>query len=171
EALDAALGRANGRRLIVHHGFYFFTPPQWALFQRLRALPDVDQLFVVHDDGKNPAFETWRRFFDPAWGMPVPKPRTQGATVSRYASAFRAALMGERVDPADLAGLKVLECRNPAQLVRAWAIEEERSLSQASPRVRRFAADAETVERYAARLGRGPEAAGNLLTRATGVCH
>lgn len=162
EALDAAVGRVDGRRLIVHHGFYFFTPPQWALFRIIRSLPDVDQLFVLHDDGSNPTFETWRRYFDPTWDMPVPQPRLYGATPSRYATAFRAALTGERVDPADLAGLNVLECRSPAQLVRAWAIEDERSSSQATPGVRRFAADARTVERYPTRLGPATESSTNL---------
>lgn len=161
-ALDAGLGAAPGSRLVIHHGFYFFTPPQWALFRLLRALPDVDQLFVVHDDGRTPAFETWRRFFDPAWGMPVPSQERSGAPVSVYAAAFRDALAGNRVDPDPLEGLTVLDCRSPAELVRTWAMEDERSSLEGTPGARRYAADALTVKRYAARLGRGREAAANL---------
>ncbi|WP_156971602.1 hypothetical protein [Knoellia flava] len=161
-ALDVALGSAQGSRLVVHHGFYFFTPPQWALFRLLRELPGVDQLFVVHDDGQNPAFETWRRFFDPAWGMPVPTLERTGAPVSAYAAAFRDALAGTRVDPDQMNRLTVLDCRSPAELVRAWAMEDERSTAGGTPGVRRYAADAATVERYAARLGRGQGSAANL---------
>jgi len=162
-ALDVGLGATQGPRLVVHHGFYFFTPPQWALFRLLRALPDVDQLFVLHDDdGRNPAFETWRRFFDPAWGMPVPVHERRDTPVSTYAAAFRDALAGNRVDPGPLEGLSVLDCRSPAELVRAWALEDEKSTAGGTPVVRRFAADAPTVERYAARLGRGPDSGANL---------
>lgn len=161
-ALDVAVGPAQGNRLVVHHGFYFFTPPQWALFQLLRELPDVDQLFVVHDDGHNPAFETWRRFFDPAWGMPVPTQDHAGTPVSPYAAAFRDSLSGTRVDPSPLDGLTVLDCRSPAELVRAWAMEDERSAAEGTPSVRRYAADAGTVKRYAARLGRGRDSGTNL---------
>ena len=68
--------RAHGARTIVHHGFYFYTAPQWQMFQALRSLEEVDQVFVVHDDGRNPAFASWRYYFRPEWGMPVPAATT-----------------------------------------------------------------------------------------------
>ena len=58
----------------MHHGFYFYSPVQWAFFQALARVPDVDQVFIVHDDGDNPAFSTWRYFFRTEWQMPAPVP-------------------------------------------------------------------------------------------------
>lgn len=159
EALQRAFGVPRGRRVVVHHGFYFFTPPQWALFQLLRRIPDVDQLFVVHDDGVNPAFETWRRFFVDEWDMPVPMDvRLPPGSEQRVtgpgpgAKALLQALSGEAVASDGLAeSLTVLECRNPAELVRHWRDE---TTDRERPLSRRFAADAESVERFVRRLGR-----------------
>lgn len=158
-ALEYAFGVTQGRRVIVHHGFYFFTPPQWALFQLLRRIPNVDQIFIVHDDGLNPTFETWRRFFVDKWNMPAPAsidfPSENIADITSRADALRCALSGERVPRDGLSrGLSVVECRNPAELVRLWH-EEPPSVTEEPPR--RFAADAESVERFVGRLGRDAE--------------
>lgn len=154
-ALDCAFGVAKGRRLIVHHGFYFYTPPQWALFQLLRGIPTIDQIFIVQDDGSNPAFETWRRFFVEEWDMPVPeKVVIPAADLARYprAIALLQALGGETVEHEGLAGsLSVLECRSPAELVRHWRHE---SVAAPGDQPMRFAADARSVERLVRRLGR-----------------
>ncbi len=92
-ALDRAFGRAE-RRTIVHHGFYFYSPVQWAFFQALARVPDVDQVFIVHDDGDNPVFSTWRYFFRTEWKMPVPIPVQVDHKVSSGARAFRDVLTG-----------------------------------------------------------------------------
>ncbi|WP_306912798.1 hypothetical protein [Arthrobacter sp. V4I6] len=164
-ALEAAFGIARGTRAIVHHGFYFFTPPQWALFQLLRCIPNVDQIFVVHDDGANPAFETWRRFFVDKWDMPVPGPVTtpQGgssgaADIAPGGEALLKALSGEPVALDGLAeSVTVLECRSPAELVRQW--RRETVAGRGNP-PRWFGADAKSVERFVRRLagdaGSGP---------------
>lgn len=154
-ALTRAFGTTTGRRVIVHHGFYFFTPPQWALFQLLRQMPNVDQIFIVHDDGSNPAFETWRRFFVEKLGMPRPTQSDTalgGLTEDTFrATALLKALRGERVPDEDLASeLSVVECRNPSELVRLWHGEP----SGAEGPARRFAADAKSVERFVRRLRR-----------------
>lgn len=156
-ALEAAFGITRGRRVIVHHGFYFFTPPQWALFQLLRGIPNVDQIFVVHDDGTNPAFETWRRFFVDKWDMPVPALVTSTGDDSRRAADFAPggeallkALKGEPVALNGLAeSLTVLECRSPAELVRQW--RRETIAGRGNP-PRWFGADAKSVERFVRRL-------------------
>ena len=78
------------RRTIVHHGFYFYSPVQWAFFQALARVPDVDQVFIVHDDGDNPAFSTWRYFFRTEWKMPIARPgpgRPRGHARPRRPSA------------------------------------------------------------------------------------
>ncbi|AMB39661.1 MULTISPECIES: hypothetical protein [Paenarthrobacter] len=161
QALEQVFGANRGRRVLVHHGFYFFTPPQWALFQLLRAIPDIDQLFIVHDDGSNPAFETWRRFFVDKWDMPRPKGTVSSTETSGIqegqpaAVALRKALVGESVAVEGLADdLTVLECRSPAELVRQWRLEKVGADGQ---QPRWYAADSKSVERYMRRLGRESE--------------
>jgi hypothetical protein len=159
-ALEKAFGSTSGRRQIVYHGFYFYTPPQWALFQLLRHVPEVDQCFVVHDDGTNPCFETWRRFFIPALGMPEPRPVGSDGSPTIMASALRHALEGRPVEATALEGsLQVIECRSPTEMVRELATERRNldlQRGRDEPELRVFAADADTVERYVKRLGRGP---------------
>lgn len=160
QALERVYGVRRGKRVIVHHGFYFFTPPQWALFQLLRGIPNVDQIFVIHDDSENPAFETWRRFFVEKWEMPAPSPAGSQTTNAKggthpAGTAFLKSLRGETVEVNGLAErLSILECRSPAELVRQWRLEDAAS-NEDSPHW--FAADAGSVERYMRRLSRKGE--------------
>ncbi|MCM3515473.1 hypothetical protein [Nocardioides sp. P86] len=172
-ALRSALRTAFGdqeRWTLVHHGFYFYTPPQWAMFQLLRALPEVDQVFVVHDDGTNPAFKSWRHYFCTELNMPVPRLIAGAETVTGLAADFRGVLTGQ--GSGTLAGLDVRECRSATELVRLWQQEDERHAAEraaapaaagesapggeaAETPVRiRYAAAAKDVERLAQRLGR-----------------
>lgn len=146
-ALDKAFGTLE-RRTIVHHGFYFYSPVQWAFFQALARVPEVDQVFVVHDDGDNPAFSTWRYFFRSEWHMPTPVPVPIAHEPTSAARAFREVLLGAKPQAPDT--VRVVECRSPAELVRLWRAET--ADGQETPA--RFAAAAEQVERYAGRLGR-----------------
>lgn len=159
ERIQAALAKAFGtaeRRTIVHHGFYFYNPVQWAFFQALARVPDVDQVFIVHDDGDNPAFSTWRYFFRSEWQMPTPVPVTIDHETTPAARAFREVLTGTRPGSPD--GVRVVECRSPAELVRLWRAET----AEGEDAPARFAAAAEQVERFTGRLGRqgAPETVG-----------
>lgn len=158
-ALEAAFGPCDGVRTLVHHGFYFYTPPQWALFQLLHEMPDVEQCFVVQDDGTNPCFESWRRFFRPDLNMPEPTlVSSPEHAPTDMALALRRALAGEPVDAALLQGaLQIVECRSPAEFVRELNSERrmvEGQRAAGEPRLRTFAADKDSVERYEKRLGR-----------------
>lgn len=155
----AALGRAFGPRerwSIIHHGFYFYTPQQWALFRMLRDGGRVNQYFIVHDDGALPMFEIWRRFFSSRWMMPEPK-RSVGAAVhpvTPQASAFRAAWRGERIEAARLENaLKIVEYRSPAEFVRSTLHDGigEKHAGKQPPRL--YAAQQEDIKRYCDRLG------------------
>lgn len=97
-ALDAAFGESGDRRAIAYHGFYYFTPMQWAFFQLLRAVGGIDQYFIVHDDGHSPAFDSWRHFFLPEFEMPSPAP-VGGETrePEPMAEALRQGLLGQTV--------------------------------------------------------------------------
>lgn len=62
-ALDRVFAIESEKLTIVYHGFYFLLRNSGHYFSFLRKMPKVDQIFIVHDDGQNPVFETWRRFF------------------------------------------------------------------------------------------------------------
>ncbi|MBM4202400.1 MAG: hypothetical protein FJ189_14115, partial [Gammaproteobacteria bacterium] len=120
--LKAVLEHTFGLRdrwTLVYHGFYFFTPPQWALFQLLREAEFVNQVFVVHDNGTSPVYEIWRRFFNEALEMPTPSfdaRRSPAATAA--GTAMEAALSGRQVDAAATKdALRILECPTVADLV------------------------------------------------------
>lgn len=153
-ALDSAFGPVvAGRRTLVHHGFYFYTPPQWQMFQALRSLEEVDQLFVVHDDGRNPAFASWRYYFRPEWGMPVPTPGVPVPDAVTPAAAWLRGALGGAAEGA-LEAVDLMDYRSPVDLVRHWSSQEvERGEDEPGPA--RYAARAEDVERLVQRLGRG----------------
>ena len=120
--LKAVLKHTFGQRdrwTLVYHGFYFFTPPQWALFQLLREAEFVNQVFVVHDNGSSPMYETWRRFFNEALEMPTPSLNVhRSPTATAAGAALEAALAGRRIDGgATTDSLRILECPTVADLV------------------------------------------------------
>lgn len=142
---------AEGVR-IVHHGFYFFTPLQWALFRLLRNVPNVHQLFVVHDDGKSRAFETWRRYFVERWNMP--KVEGIGGTFeNRRLTALSRALTGRRIDDPTLpASLRIVKCRNSTEFVRQWSEEISRATASGEPAPKLVASEPSEVKRVLLRM-------------------
>jgi len=119
EALNQIFAVSGERITVVYHGFYFFTPQQWALFQLLRKMSNVDQVFIIHDDGQNPVFETWRRFFCEGWDMPKVELLSSSKTITRQAEILQKALSGHSVNSHGLTGLiDIKECKNPAEFVR-----------------------------------------------------
>jgi hypothetical protein len=162
--LNRAFGKVTGPRTLVHHGFYFYSAPQWALFQLIRQLPDVNQIFIVHDDGESQVYETWRWYFTPKWLMPVPQLQPLSHDLRPAASAFIGALRGQMVDPAQLANdVEIIEFRNPAQFISHWKRftnisgsveirEEKKRKSVKAPEPLVFAADADSIDKYVERL-------------------
>lgn len=157
-ALRTAFGDQE-RWTLVHHGFYFYTPPQWAMFQLLRRIEEVDQIFVIHDDGSNPAFSSWRHYFRSELDMPTPVVLGGAEEVSGAATAFRGMLAGSPVG--DLTNIQVRECRSATELVRLWKQEQDaleacepENEDDPTPDLVRYAASAKEVERLAQRLGR-----------------
>lgn len=137
---------------IVYHGFYFYTPPQWALFRLLKQVPNVDQLFVVHDDGKSRAFETWRRYFVERWNMP--KVEYSGIALDNpRLVALSNALTGHRIDESALSGsLRIVKCRNSTEFVREWSEEISRATSAGEPTPKLVAAGPSEVKRVLSRM-------------------
>ena len=126
DSLDQVFGPCEGTRTIIHHGFYFYTAPQWAFFQLIREIDNIDQIFVVHDDGHSSVYETWRWFFTAKWKMPVVERMGGAVDLKPPAEAFMKALRGETVDAAPLKGLlKVAEFPTPARFVREWRDDVE----------------------------------------------
>lgn len=159
---------ADGRIRVVYHGFYFYTPAQWALFRLLRQLPDVDQLFVVHDDGAGRAFEVWRRYFVQRWNMPRVE-LVGSSTPNRRAAALSDALEGRKVDDTALAGaLRIVRCRNTSEFVREWEEEVSRAPAEGMPVPRLVAASPNEVKRTLSRMASDIDAVVDLANLPVG---
>jgi len=155
-AIEQLFGKCEGLRTIVYHGFYFYTPPQWALFQLLSHIPEINQIFVVHDDGKSDVFEIWREFFSEKVGMPVPQLMPTENSITHQAAALRNALTGQRVDESLLKdNLEVLECKSPTHFVRRWIEQKANATGAGKEAPLTFAPAAEEIDRYVARFGGG----------------
>lgn len=156
DALRAAFGPlADGaRRTVVHHGFYFYTPPQWQLFQLLGSLHEVDQVFVVHDDGQNPAFKSWRQFFlENDWELPALEYVHTPYRPARCAAEFQSALTGRPIDSPRLAEqAQVLSYRNAAEFARHWTVSRDRGKEQ--PGTTFYGAGSKTLARLVRRIDR-----------------
>ena len=132
---------------LAFHGFYYYTPRQWAFFRQALAA-GFDCVFLVHDDGISPEFETWRTFFTGTiTSHPVPAPLT------RPAAALRAALCGK---PLDLTGGDIVlrEFRNAGEFLRhpdvRGRLQRRRSTEAPAPDA---TTDEQEVPLYAADIG------------------
>ena len=154
DALDQAFGPCDGPRTIIHHGFYFYTAPQWALFQLIREIDDIDQIFIVHDDGSSPAYESWRWFFTAKWKMTDAVVKGGEVNLNLPAKAFMNSLRGETVDASLLNGsLKVCEYSTPATFVRDWLKEVEALAAiDRETKVKLYAADNDAINRHIGRF-------------------
>jgi hypothetical protein len=162
--LDQLLAGPGGRWTIAYHGFYFFTPHQWAWFQLLRSHGKIDQHFIVHDDGSGRAFETWRRYFDERWEMPRPEsvsgltpPATPDGSRAR---ALAAALSGSDV-PASTKSqpTRLVECTSSTEFIELWRLQRSKALADDRPKPVLFAAGAGDIERMVQRLDFDPSTA------------
>lgn len=152
--LGHLLSRPAGRGpTLIYHGFYFFSPSQWAWFQLLRKHDEAAQFFVVHDDGANRAFETWRRFFVERWDMPSPELRRL-AFRPDAAHMLRDVLDGRRPAPTeDGRTPRIIGYRTASQFSRAWRHQRDLATAESRPGPRLFAADAKELERLVRRFG------------------
>ena len=140
---------------LIYHGFYFYTPPQWALFQLLRKLPNVNQIFIVHDDGQNPSFEIWRRFFCESLNMPKAELIDLDDKVSAQAQLFRQSLAGIATDQKSLAKkIEIKECKNPAEFVRQLNFDKARFSIEDQKQPLAFASGSADLQRITQRLSR-----------------
>jgi hypothetical protein len=154
DALGQAFGPCDGKRTIIHHGFYFYTAPQWALFQLIREMDDIDQVFIVHDDGSSPVYESWRWFFTAKWNMTDAEFKGGEVSLNSPAIAFMNSLRGKTIDSSLLHGsLKVFEFSTPATFVRDWLKDVEALAAiDGERRVKLFAADKDLINRHIGRF-------------------
>lgn len=163
QVLDHVFGTVDGVRTIVHHGFYFYTPVQWALFQLLDATPGIQQIFITQDRYDSPVFEVWRKFFQEKWGFPKGLLHTTAETITPAAGSLIAALSGTHVDAAALDGrVTLLECKNAPEFV--VHVNYHAKLAQMNAEAATveipllYAADSKTVNRFFERLSGGVNA-------------
>lgn len=170
--VGAVLASLAGRPdiVLVYHGFYFFTPPQWAWFTLVKVHGEAHQYFIVHDDGENRVFEVWRRFFDGRWGMP-PCPSGAASTPSPLGDRLREALEGRKVDAvgADGAGLTfTLSAYRDVAEFASDARREREVAAQAKVGAAIYAASAKEIDRVARRFGLAPATSVDLADTALG---
>jgi hypothetical protein len=103
---------------VLQHGFYFFTPPQWALFHIIESTDGINQIFIVHDDLQSEVFHTWRRYFTlgNGFGEIEPCPAAPRETDTPHATMLLDALAGRYVN-ADTCNVELQTLRTPVSLV------------------------------------------------------
>lgn len=153
-SLNQAFGPCEGTRTIIHHGFYFYTSPQWALFQLIGQLEGVNQIFIVHDDGQSPVYEIWRWFFTAKWNMPPIEDKGGAIDLNPPAIAFMQALRGETVDASCVDGLlQVAEFPTPARFVRDWLNDVEALAAvDGDKKIKLYAAESDAINRHIGRF-------------------
>lgn len=151
--LTHLLGTADDQVDVAYHGFYFFTAPQWAWFQRLRGQSRVTQLFVVHDDGESQRFEIWRQFFVDTLSMPDVQrlPVAVRESVKGGVSLLDDALSGQTVTNIGGERVQVIRYPSPSQFAAAWRYQKTAGAAHGG-KAQLFAAGAEDIERMIGRF-------------------
>lgn len=149
-ALNQAFSHVDNRPVehVLLHGFYFFTPPQWALFQLMDDGGEFEQIFLVHDDGEHPAFATWRQFFyNHEWRLPKPQRlHMPNYSPPQRAAALDRALSGQPLERRDMENVQVTRYRNVAEFAEEFL--------PTSGEARIYSPDHATIDNYALRLSR-----------------
>jgi hypothetical protein len=148
DALAHVFSSTGAVAQVVMHGFYFYTPPQWALFQLLDASPSTEQILLIHDDGSHPAYSTWRQFFARRdWRLPSIEQLTAPVRSKPERDACLSnALGGQPFSPGDLDRVSATTYRNVAEFVTDVTTSSEPSAL--------YAPGHAEVEAYILRLGR-----------------
>jgi hypothetical protein len=137
---------------IFFHGFYFYTPVQWALFRTLRKQPNLNLVFVVHDDGESNGFESWRRFFGVSIGMPsIEYLESAPGTINPNSRLFEDALGGRFVNP-NQTSVEALCFENPTHFVRHLRYVSEARNAQNLKPLEVFGAREKDLQRFTQRL-------------------
>ena len=151
ETLRHVFRSDGGKVQLLLHGFFFFTPQQWALFQLLKSHPSVDMCFVVHDDGNDRAFETWRHYFVQRWAMPSVRYLDVPQSIVR-SGALTSSLEGRRVDAGPVANVtRLVRFANATEFVRDVKFHE-RSVGEVDRKPLLFAPAPDDVERFVERM-------------------
>ena len=144
------------RTALVLHGFHSYTPVQWALFRLLQQQTDIPIIWVMHDDGDNPAFESWRIFYDTKWYLPAPLTMPCKEQPLANAQLLLAGFRGAPVH-AEATTLAFIEYQTPAQFVSA--MDETSSYNRFSKRYtpQLYAAAPDQIRRYFQRLDKASQ--------------
>lgn len=150
-ALELFFGTKT-KKVLVYHGFFNYFATQWALVKLLNFIPNVEQIFITHDDGINPAFETWRKYYDERWRLAKPKKVYNNTTPTNHASILLSSFKGEKIVATNTSSsLQLLECSSPAEFVNFVSRDYFSTKNNTSPKI--YAADKPTINRYIERLG------------------
>ena len=151
EAFTKAYGNYPEPITIVHHGFYFYTPLQWAFFKLIQETPGFKQIFIIHDDGKNPALRIWREFFSERLSMPSYRLADQKSQPkTKRAKFFLDLISGEsRSSNTENLNLSIAEHQNTSEFARELRRYKE-SIGVESPQI--YAPAVKDVKRFVDRV-------------------
>jgi len=151
EAFTKAYGAHPEPVTIVHHGFYFYTPLQWAFFKLIQETPGFNQIFIIHDDGKNPALRIWREFFSERLSMPSYRIANQESEPkTKRAKFFLDLISGEsRSSNLENLNLSIAEHQNTSEFARELRRYKE-SIGDARPQI--YAPAVKDVKRFVDRV-------------------
>lgn len=155
-ALNVCFGPTTNIRTIVHHGFFFYTSAQWALFQLLGSMSNIQQIFIVHDDGQNPVYESWRAYFSPQLLVELKNSINLQVDYLQVNNILHDAFNGGYINPNDYKNrITLLNCHSPAEFVSY--VNKNASVINISDEEKYeipllFAADNTTLNRYHDRL-------------------
>jgi hypothetical protein len=155
-ALNVCFGPTTNIRTIVHHGFFFYTSAQWALFQLLGSMPNIQQIFIVHDDGHNPVYESWRAYFSPQLLGETKNTHDFSSSFSVEKNILQDAFNGMYINSHNYKNrINLLNCHSPAEFVAY--VNKHASIVNVSDDEKYeipllFAADNTTLNRYHDRL-------------------
>jgi len=150
--LDMLVGHLE-RKVIVFHGFYRYPPKEWAFIQWLMEWPDLELIFIMHDDGVNPVFGSWRHFYDARWQLPPITTIPCEERPTPNAQALLAGFVGAHIDPTQCT-VQLIKYRSPAEFVKDIHGGKPTLLGDVTNNTssRLYAADAKSIRRFFERL-------------------
>lgn len=147
DAMLACFGPLKGTnevREVILHGFYFYTPIQWAFFKILSAHPKFRLNFIIHDDGKSTVFESWRHYFNLRQDMPKPQVLQVQSSISESGQLFQSALSGRFVELSTQ--ITIQKFVDVGAFLRAEDVESVLAI-EGPPKADLFAADIKGIRR------------------------
>lgn len=152
------------------HGFHYYTPVQWRLFNILNNLPNVNLHCIVHDDGESETHAIWRSFYTTRFGFKkIGSVKSVDAKVSPSLEFLNDVLGSKRPDFVPT-GVEIVECNSPAEFARDFDQQYRDNYARNEAITFIYAADEKSVAQYLHRIDMQSEVGeSNLLQMPVGA--